>query len=155
MAAVFGFALAVQAQDATPAQLDAQKAALRKFQFAMEQQTNVASPEVQQKLADATKKAKAELDAMQQKTFVFVSGQMYNGNPVKNAPYSAEAVTETTQTLADGNHIKTTSSTLQYRDSDGRERREETIGKIGDWNAQGEAPKVVFISDPVLKMSYT
>ena len=158
IATIFGFALAMQAQDAqTAAQLDAQKAAVQKLRLALDQQgtAGTASPEMQRKLADAQKKLKDELDTMELKTFTFVSGQMYNGNPVKGAPYSAEAVTETTQTLADGSHIKTNSSTVQYRDGDGRERHEETIGKLGDWNAQGEAPKVVFISDPVAKLSYT
>ncbi len=88
-------------------------------------------------------------------TFAFVGGQMFNGKPVKGQPYSAEAVNETTQTLADGNKIVTRSSTMIYRDSDGRERREETIGKLGALGATGTPAKVVFISDPVAKVSYT
>jgi hypothetical protein len=88
-------------------------------------------------------------------TFVFVGGQLFNGKPVKGQPYSAEAVTESTQTLGDGNRIVNRSSTMMYRDSEGRERREESIGKLGAWSAQGEPAKVVFISDPVAKMSYT
>jgi hypothetical protein len=88
-------------------------------------------------------------------TFVFVGGQMFNGNPVKGQPYSADAVTETTQTLADGNRIVNRSSSTIYRDKEGRERREESIGKLGAWNAQGEPAKVIFISDPVAKVSYT
>jgi hypothetical protein len=88
-------------------------------------------------------------------TFVFVGGQLFNGKPVKGQPYSAEAVTETTQTLADGNRIINRSSSTIYRDSEGRERREESIGKLGGWSAQGEPAKVVFISDPVAGFSYT
>jgi hypothetical protein len=88
-------------------------------------------------------------------TFLFVGGQLFNGKPVKGQPYSAEAVTETTQTLADGNRIVNRSSSTIYRDSDGRERREESIGKLGGWSAQGEPAKVVFISDPVAGFSYT
>jgi hypothetical protein len=88
-------------------------------------------------------------------TFAFVGGQMFNGKPVKGQPYSAEAVNETTQTLADGNKIVTRSSTMIYRDSDGRERREETIGKLGALGTSGTPAKVVFISDPVAKVSYT
>ncbi len=88
-------------------------------------------------------------------TFVFVGGQLFNGKPVKGQPYSAEAVTETTQMLADGNRIVNRSSSMIYRDSEGRERREESIGKISAWIAQGEPAKVVFISDPVAKVSYT
>jgi len=89
------------------------------------------------------------------RTFAFVGGQMFNGNPVKGQPYSAEAVNETTQTLADGNKIVTRSSTMIYRDSEGRERREETIGKLGALGTSGTPAKVVFISDPVAKVSYT
>jgi hypothetical protein len=87
--------------------------------------------------------------------FTFVGGQMFNGSPVKGQPYSAEAVNETTQVLADGNKIVNRSSTTMYRDSEGRERREEAIGKIGGWTSGGEPEKAVFISDPVARMSYT
>src|SRR5262245_33219703 len=41
---------------------------------------------------------------------------------VKNAPYTATAVTESTQTLADGNRIVHKSSTFLARDSQGRTR---------------------------------
>jgi len=101
---------------------------------------------------------KQKLDAAQAKAaenFVFISGQMFNSNPVKGQPYSAEAVNETTQTLADGNKIVNRSSSTIYRDSDGRERREESITKLGLLNASDAAAKVVFISDPVAKVSYT
>jgi uncharacterized lipoprotein NlpE involved in copper resistance len=87
--------------------------------------------------------------------FVFVGGQMFNGNPVKGQPYSAEAVNETTQTLADGNKIVTRSSTMIYRDSEGRERREETIRKLGALGTSGTPAKVVFISDPVAGVSFS
>ena len=100
-------------------------------------------------------KVKAEAEGRAAGTFVFVGGQMFNGKPVKGQPYSAEAVNETTQMLADGNKIVTRSSTMIYRDSDGRERREETIGKLGALGTSGTPAKVVFISDPVAKVSYT
>jgi len=77
-------------------------------------------------------------------TFNFVSGQLVSGPPVKGAPYSAEAVTETIQTLADGNRIVERSSAMQYRDGEGRERREET-------SAMG----AIFITDPVAGTRYT
>ena len=79
-----------------------------------------------------------------QQTFSFVGGQLISGPPVKGAPYSAEAVNETIQTLADGNRIVQRTSAMQYRDSEGRERREET-------SAMG----AVFISDPVAGTRYT
>ncbi len=46
------------------------------------------------------------------------------GRPVKNAPYSAEAVSESVQTLPDGNQITRSTSSLSYRDSAGRTRNE-------------------------------
>ena len=56
-------------------------------------------------------------------TFDFVSsGFSFDGNVVKNAPYSAEAVTETTQKLADGNRISTKVTANLHRDSQGRTR---------------------------------
>ena len=65
-------------------------------------------------------------------TFAFAASEMsFDFKVVKGAPYSADAITETTQTLSDGNRIvrKTTSSL--YRDSEGRTRREQSIGAIG------------------------
>ena len=48
------------------------------------------------------------------------------GRVVKNAPYSADLVTESVQTLPDGNHIRQSSSVKVYRDSEGRTRREQS-----------------------------
>ncbi len=77
------------------------------------------------------------------------------GKTVKGAPYSAQAVTETTQTLADGNHIVHKSTALLARDSEGRTRREQTLDAVGPW-ATGEAPPtMVFIHDPVAQVSYS
>lgn len=64
-----------------------------------------------------------------------------------NRPYSAEAVSETTQVLPDGNRISRTSVTKVYRDSAGRTRREV----FGD----GGKLTNVAISDPVAKTSFT
>src|SRR3954468_18063164 len=52
------------------------------------------------------------------------------GRVVKNAPYSAEIVTETTQTLPDGNRIKQTNSVRVYRDSEGRTRHEQSLNNL-------------------------
>jgi len=49
---------------------------------------------------------------------------MFEGTPVKGAPYSAESASETVQTLADGNRIVQSSTSKVYRDSEGRTRRE-------------------------------
>ena len=72
---------------------------------------------------------------------------------VKGAPYSAEAVTETTQTLADGNRIVNKSSALVYRDSDGRTRREQALSHIGPWASQNPQTRT-FLNDPVAGVSY-
>ena len=77
------------------------------------------------------------------------SGFSFDGAVVKNAPYSAEAVTETTQRLADGNRISRKTTSMIYRDSEGRTRREETLGSIGPWAANAEPLQTVFINDPV------
>jgi hypothetical protein len=50
---------------------------------------------------------------------------------VKNAPFSAEAVSESVQTLADGNRIVRSSTSKLYRNSEGRFRREFTGGTGG------------------------
>ena len=62
------------------------------------------------------------------------------------APYSAEAVTESTQVLADGNRINQKSVTRVYRDGEGRTRREEL----------DDAGTVVSVSivDPVAHANY-
>jgi hypothetical protein len=49
---------------------------------------------------------------------------MMRGKTVKNAPYSAEVVSERQQNLADGNQIVNKSTSLSYRDSAGRTRQE-------------------------------
>ena len=77
----------------------------------------------------------------------------FEGGVVKNAPYSAQAVTETTQRLADGNRISHKTTATLYRDSDGRTRREETIGAIGPWASNAEPFTTIFINDPVSKTS--
>lgn len=71
---------------------------------------------------------------------------------VKNAPYTAKEVTESTQTLSDGNRIlhKTTASIA--RDSEGRTRREEEGIDVGGLKAGG--PKIVTIYDPVAHAQY-
>src|SRR5260370_31857038 len=65
------------------------------------------------------------------------------GTVVKNQPYAADATTETTQTLADGSHIRHQTSYAIYRDSEGRIRRET------------ESSRRILIVDPVANASYT
>src|SRR6185437_1733216 len=91
---------------------------------------------------------------------VHLVGREFNYDKlVKNAPYTADAVSETTQILADGNRITRKNTTSLARDSAGRTRREETMGAVGPWSTgagagAGEAPKIVFINDPVAHMNY-
>jgi hypothetical protein len=86
-------------------------------------------------------------------TFQFVTSESFRfeGNTVKNAPYSAEAVTETTQSLADGNRISRKTKSTLYRDSEGRTRREETLGAIGPWASGDQHAQMISINDPVSK----
>ncbi len=75
---------------------------------------------------------------------------------VKNAPYSADAVTETTQTLADGNQIYREMTAVLHRDSEGRTRREQTLTGYIPWasSPQGQVFQVIVINDPVAGLSY-
>jgi hypothetical protein len=68
------------------------------------------------------------------------------GRITPNAPYSAEAVTESTQVLVDGNRISRKSVTRVYRDGEGRTRREE----IDD---SGTVITVAIV-DPVAHVTY-
>ena len=88
-------------------------------------------------------------------TVDFVGTEMiFDGKPVKAAPYSAEAVTETVQILSDGNRITHKSTSSIYRDSEGRTRREETMGAIGPWAAGASSQQMIFINDPVAGANY-
>lgn len=65
----------------------------------------------------------------------------------RGAPYSAEAVTESVQMLADGNRIVSKNATRIFRDSEGRVRREQL-------NAAGSDVVSITISDPVAGTTY-
>ena len=85
----------------------------------------------------------------------FLSSEMsFEGRVVKGAPYAAEAVSESVQTLADGNRIVRRSSALIYRDAEGRTRREQTMDNVGPFATAGDAPRLVFINDPVGEANY-
>jgi hypothetical protein len=77
-----------------------------------------------------------------------------DGKPVKGAPYSAEATTESTQTLPDGNKISRKSTTQLYRDTEGRTRRDSTMSMIGPWSTDGQPATTSVIIDPVAKTQY-
>jgi hypothetical protein len=72
------------------------------------------------------------------------------GKPVQNAPYSAEAITEVIQILADGNRIEQRTSAIVARDSRGRTRREQHGIALGALVAQGDSP-IVTITDPTTR----
>ena len=73
---------------------------------------------------------------------------------VKGAPYSAQAISETTQVLGDGTRISRKISTVLARDSEGRTRREETLSSVGPWSTNGQARSMIFINDPVAQSQY-
>ncbi|MEQ1884861.1 MAG: hypothetical protein ABL967_07350 [Bryobacteraceae bacterium] len=88
-------------------------------------------------------------------TFQYIAGEMSSGTPVKGAPYAADAVTESVQTLADGNRIVSHSSASIARDGQGRGRREQSIGNLGPLALPGETPRLVTITDPVSGVNYS
>ena len=81
------------------------------------------------------------------RVFTFVEPLEYKiaDKPIKGAPFSAQVVSENTQTLANGVHISSKSAGMLYRDSDGRTRSEEP--RDGD-------PEMVLINDPIAGVSY-
>jgi len=81
-------------------------------------------------------------------------GGLHGGKIVKGAPFSAVATSETTQTLADGNHINRKTQTNLYRDSLGRFRKEVTLLAIGPLAASGQPHSFIEISDPVAGTNY-
>jgi len=81
-------------------------------------------------------------------------GGMHGGKIVKGAPFSATAVSESTQTLADGNHITRSTKTNLFRDSQGRFRREATVPALGAAAGAGQTHSFVFINDPVAGTGY-
>lgn len=73
-----------------------------------------------------------------------------HGKAVKNAPYSAEAVSEQLQRLADGNEISRSTSTMNYRDSSGRTRQEirDADGELRSVTLYQPADGVTYLLNP-------
>jgi hypothetical protein len=72
---------------------------------------------------------------------------------VKGKPFEAEAITETVRVLQDGNRIVHHNTIKQYRDNDGRTRREMTIEALGP--SSGVHPKLlIFVNDPVSGVNF-
>ena len=85
----------------------------------------------------------------------FMSGPIaFDNEVVTGAPYSAEAVTDVVQTLADGNRIVRESKAQIARDGTGRTRREQGLAMFGPLiggPSGGDQPRHIQISDPANK----
>jgi hypothetical protein len=129
------FSLSISGESAFAQETDQEKAAIAK-KIAVEKaivEGKLAEPEAEGKI-------KAELFTVMGSKFGFET------KLVKGAPYSAVAVSESVQTLGDGNRIRQTTSTTVYRDSAGRTRR-ETMRKDGTLQS-------IAISDPTTGINY-
>lgn len=73
---------------------------------------------------------------------------------VVGAPFSAEAISESLQVLADGNRISRSSSNKMYRDAQGRFRREGIANPGTAFGAYFELQPTVLILDPVNGFKY-
>jgi hypothetical protein len=99
---------------------------------------------------------------------------MENVPAIAGAPFTADATTEFTQMLSDGNRIERRFSTSLARDGKGRTRSEQEVAMLGplvvlqngkggmNWTAgqpvaatQGEPPRFTVITDPVEGITYT
>ena len=87
-------------------------------------------------------------------TIDFMGSQAVNAI-VKGAPYSAEGVTTVKMRLADGTHIDRSVTARIYRDSAGRERREQTVVGLETLDPAKDVFAVVIIVDPVSGYLYT
>ena len=76
------------------------------------------------------------------------------GPLITGAPYSADAVTEVSRILSDGNTIHQTSTTHIYRDSQGRTRREPALTALSSAAPGSAVPALAFINDPVAGANY-
>jgi hypothetical protein len=73
---------------------------------------------------------------------------------VKGAPFSAEAVSESVQTLTDGNKITRSVTHKLFRDSEGRFRREEVLNSGANSAALFGSHQAISIFDPVAGVRY-
>lgn len=135
------------------------------------EQRAAAKAEAREKRAAAKAKQAAARDAAEQKraaaqakrsidetirrampaegTFKFLRSRPDFKVVVKGAPYSATAITEYIQTLADGNQIIQKNEATYHRDREGRIRIDQKLKTIGKWTAAGDPPRIITIWDPV------
>ena len=78
---------------------------------------------------------------------------MEENKVVTGSPYSADATTENTQVLSDGNRIQRKETAKVYRDSMGRTRRDLSVNAIGPWSS-GAPMQMANIFDPVAGVHY-
>jgi len=96
-------------------------------------------------------------DEMARRQAVEVMARVPFEKTMKGAPYSAETIVESSQTLADGNRISRKTTGQVYRDSEGRTRREEDVtitAKTANGPVSG-VKKTISIVDPVAGFSYS
>ena len=80
--------------------------------------------------------------------WVLQSDGPLSDNVIANVPFSAEAVTTVTQTLADGTRIEQRTTTKWFRDSLGRVRREQTVIGLDRLNPSAQ-PQTTITFDSV------
>jgi hypothetical protein len=80
---------------------------------------------------------------------------MHGGKTVTGAPFSAVAISVSTQTLSDGNQISRKTQTNLFRDSQGRFRKEVNFSSVGMLAQAGQPRSFVVIHDPVAKVGYS
>lgn len=74
---------------------------------------------------------------------------------VRNAPFSAQAVTESVQILSNGIRITRRMTSKLYRDNEGRLRREDSLAQLGLPGENVEIAASIRIMDPVSGFKYT
>jgi hypothetical protein len=79
----------------------------------------------------------------------------FSNKMVTGAPYSAQAVTQFTQTLSTGDHIQRSTTASIARDSQGRTRMDRSLATVGALSATaGGHDRAIMIHDPVAGVSY-
>ncbi len=87
-------------------------------------------------------------------TFEYVRTEAFSGGKlVKGSPYAADEISETTQTLSDGNRIVRKTTSRVYRDKEGRTRTERSIPQ-GPNTAHHETHASIDIQDSVAGVFY-
>ncbi|HEX6464847.1 MAG TPA: hypothetical protein VFZ98_10350 [Vicinamibacterales bacterium] len=108
--------------------------------------------------ATSNERQAAANQAIAEKRFAELAARVPFESPVKGAPYSADIIVQSSQTLADGNHISHQETSHVYRDGDGRTRRERT-GLMSAVGPKGPIVSttglIVSIVDPVAGYSYS